>query len=242
MLSRSTVSKAQVLAKLGQLLPRSSGSSMVRGALLHTLKPRQANAAATAPAETGSASSESSGDVAAQAYAPLDTFLRRHNGPRDSDVGAMLQALGFASLDEMVAATVPASIRLAAPLEISDSEFAEKELLAKLKAIAQKNQVYRSFIGTGYTDVVVPPVILRNILENPGWYTQYTPYQPEISQGRLESLLNFQTVITDLTGLPATNASLLDEGSAAGEALVVCLNSARKKTRNAFFADRNCHP
>ncbi|KAJ2821433.1 glycine decarboxylase subunit P, partial [Coemansia sp. 'formosensis'] len=153
----------------------------------------------------------------------------------------MLQALGFASLDEMVAATVPASIRLTSPLQI-DGEYAEKELLAKLKAIAQKNQVYRSFIGTGYTDVVVPPVILRNILENPGWYTQYTPYQPEISQGRLESLLNFQTVVTDLTGLPAANASLLDEGSAAGEALVVCLNSARKKTRNAFFADHNCHP
>ncbi|KAJ2102694.1 glycine decarboxylase subunit P, partial [Coemansia sp. S142-1] len=226
MLSRSTVSKTQVLAKLGQFLPRSSSSSsVIRGAMLHTLKPRQTNAAATvhAPAETVSVESN---DIAAQAYAPLDTFLRRHNGPRDSDVDAMLQALGFASLDEMVAATVPASIRLTSPLEISDSEYAEKELLAKLKAIAQKNQVYRSFIGTGYTDVVVPPVILRNILENPGWYTQYTPYQPEISQGRLESLLNFQTVVTDLTGLPAANASLLDEGSAAGEALVVCLNSA----------------
>ncbi|KAJ2035691.1 glycine decarboxylase subunit P [Coemansia sp. RSA 922] len=242
MLSRSTVSKTQVLAKLGQFLPRSSSSSsVIRGAMLHTLKPRQTNAAATvhAPAETVSVESN---DIAAQAYAPLDTFLRRHNGPRDSDVDAMLQALGFASLDEMVAATVPASIRLTSPLEISDSEYAEKELLAKLKAIAQKNQVYRSFIGTGYTDVVVPPVILRNILENPGWYTQYTPYQPEISQGRLESLLNFQTVVTDLTGLPAANASLLDEGSAAGEALVVCLNSARKKSRNAFFADQNCHP
>ncbi|KAJ2908997.1 glycine decarboxylase subunit P, partial [Coemansia aciculifera] len=240
MLSRSTVSKA-----LG-LVPRSAAST-VRGALLHTLKPRQANAAATASAEsaagTGAAADSTSHvDAAAQAYAPLDTFLRRHNGPRDSDVEAMLQALGFGSLDEMVAATVPASIRLSSPLEIADSEYAEKELLAKLKAIAQKNQVFRSFIGTGYTDVVVPPVILRNILENPGWYTQYTPYQPEISQGRLESLLNFQTVVTDLTGLPATNGSLLDEGSAAGEALVVCLNSARKKTRNAFFADHNCHP
>ncbi|KAJ2418945.1 glycine decarboxylase subunit P, partial [Coemansia sp. RSA 2531] len=242
MLSRSTVSKTQVLAKLGQFLPRSSSSSsVIRGAMLHTLKPRQTNAAATvhAPAETVSVESN---DIAAQAYAPLDTFLRRHNGPRDSDIDAMLQALGFSSLDEMVAATVPASIRLTSPLEISDSEYAEKELLAKLKAIAQKNQVYRSFIGTGYTDVVVPPVIVRNILENPGWYTQYTPYQPEISQGRLESLLNFQTVVTDLTGLPAANASLLDEGSAAGEALVVCLNSARKKSRNAFFADQNCHP
>ncbi|KAJ2853974.1 glycine decarboxylase subunit P, partial [Coemansia asiatica] len=174
--------------------------------------------------------------------APLDTFLRRHNGPRESDVETMLQALGFKTLDEMIAATVPESIRLPEPLHIADGEYAERELLAKLKKIAEKNKVYRSFIGTGYTDVVVPPVILRNILENPGWYTQYTPYQPEISQGRLESLLNFQTVVSDLTGLAAANASLLDEGTAAGEALVVCLNSSRKKDRNVFFADANCHP
>ncbi|KAI8321151.1 glycine dehydrogenase [Martensiomyces pterosporus] len=216
---------------------------MLRAALLHTLKPRQASAAAAASTTAADAAADASrASAAAQAYAPLDTFLRRHNGPRDSDVDAMLQALGFKTLDEMISATVPDSIRLAEPLHIADGEYAERELLAKLKKIAQKNEVFRTFIGTGYTDVVVPPVILRNILENPGWYTQYTPYQPEISQGRLESLLNFQTVVTDLTGLPAANASLLDEGTAAGEALVVCLNASRKKTRNAFFADQNCHP
>ncbi|KAJ2574460.1 glycine decarboxylase subunit P [Coemansia sp. RSA 1807] len=245
MLPRSTVSKAQSLARLGAVPSSVLATAALRAALLHTLKPRQSSAAAATVSSGDSAATGSTASAAAaavQALAPLDTFLRRHNGPRDSDIESMLQALGFQTLDEMISATVPDSIRLTEPLHIADGEYAEKELLAKLKQIAQKNKIYRSFIGTGYSDVVVPPVILRNILENPGWYTQYTPYQPEISQGRLESLLNFQTVITDLTGLPATNASLLDEGTAAGEALVVCLGSARKKTRNVFFADENCHP
>ncbi|KAJ2477103.1 glycine decarboxylase subunit P, partial [Coemansia sp. RSA 2131] len=245
MLPRSTVSKAQSLARLGAVPSSVLATAALRAALLHTLKPRQSSAAAATVASGDSAATESATSAAAaavQALAPLDTFLRRHNGPRDSDIDSMLQALGFQTLDEMISATVPDSIRLTEPLHIAEGEYAEKELLAKLKQIAQKNKIYRSFIGTGYSDVVVPPVILRNILENPGWYTQYTPYQPEISQGRLESLLNFQTVITDLTGLPAANASLLDEGTAAGEALVVCLGSARKKTRNVFFADENCHP
>ncbi|KAJ1952239.1 glycine decarboxylase subunit P [Linderina pennispora] len=238
MLSRSAATKAQTLAKLGNM---TRAAPLFRAALLHTLKPRQQSAAATAT-DAAVAADSASASAAAQAFAPLDTFLRRHNGPRDSDVDAMLQALGFKSLDEMISATVPDAIRLKEPMTIADGEYAEKELLAKLKDIASQNQIYRSYIGTGYTDVVVPPVILRNILENPGWYTQYTPYQPEISQGRLESLLNFQTVVADLTGLPAANASLLDEGTAAGEALVVCLNASRKKTRNVFFADENCHP
>ncbi|KAJ2258367.1 glycine decarboxylase subunit P [Coemansia sp. RSA 454] len=245
MLPRSTVSKAQSLARLGAVPSSVLATAALRAALLHTLKPRQSSAAAATVSSgdsTATGSTASAAAAAVQALAPLDTFLRRHNGPRDSDIESMLQALGFQTLDEMISATVPDSIRLTEPLHIADGEYAEKELLAKLKQIAQKNKIYRSFIGTGYSDVVVPPVILRNILENPGWYTQYTPYQPEISQGRLESLLNFQTVITDLTGLPATNASLLDEGTAAGEALVVCLGSARKKTRNVFFADENCHP
>ncbi|KAJ2591665.1 glycine decarboxylase subunit P [Coemansia sp. RSA 1722] len=245
MLSRSTLSKAQAVARLSSMPRNALAATMLRAALLHTLKPRQQASAATVTATTASsveAAALSSSAAAQQALAPLDTFLRRHNGPRESDVETMLQALGFKTMDEMIAATVPDSIRLPEPLHIAEGEYAERELLAKLKQIAQKNKVYRSFIGTGYTDVVVPPVILRNILENPGWYTQYTPYQPEISQGRLESLLNFQTVVSDLTGLPAANASLLDEGTAAGEALVVCLNSTRKKTRNVFFADINCHP
>ncbi|KAI9501981.1 glycine decarboxylase subunit P [Coemansia sp. RSA 1358] len=247
MLSRSSASKAQAIAKLCAMPHSALATTMLRAALLHTLKPRQSSAAVAAESSASAGASAASSPTAAvsaaqQAFAPLDTFLRRHNGPRQSDVEAMLQALGFKSLDEMVAAAVPNSIRLPEPLQIADGEFPERELLAKLKNIASQNKVYRSFIGTGYTDVVVPNVILRNILENPGWYTQYTPYQPEISQGRLESLLNFQTVVSDLTGLPAANASLLDEGTAAGEALVVCLNSARKKTRNVFFADENCHP
>ncbi|KAJ2714501.1 glycine decarboxylase subunit P [Coemansia spiralis] len=213
-------------------------------AFLHTLKPRQSSAAVAADSEgeSGAAGAAATAAAAAQAFAPLDTFLRRQNGPRDADVAAMLQAVGYASLDDMVAATVPAAIRLAAPLHIAGGENPERELLAKLRAIAQKNKVYRSFIGTGYTDTVVPPVVLRNVLENPAWYTPYSPYQPEIAQGRLESLLNFQTAVSDMTGLPAANASLLDEGTAAGEALVVCLNSSRSKTRNVFFADENCHP
>ncbi|KAJ2540016.1 glycine decarboxylase subunit P [Coemansia sp. RSA 1853] len=230
MLPRSTVSKAQSLARLGAVPSSVLATAALRAALLHTLKPRQSSAAAATVASGDSAATESATSAAAaavQALAPLDTFLRRHNGPRDSDIDSMLQALGFQTLDEMISATVPDSIRLTEPLHIAEGEYAEKELLAKLKQIAQKNKIYRSFIGTGYSDVVVPPVILRNILEIPGWYTH---------------LLNFQTVITDLTGLPAANASLLDEGTAAGEALVVCLGSARKKTRNVFFADENCHP
>ncbi|KAJ2763547.1 glycine decarboxylase subunit P, partial [Coemansia nantahalensis] len=235
MLARPTARAAPLLARLA----RAPGA-----ALLHSLRPNQSSAAVAAAAAEGGPVGAGSGAAAAaqRAFAPLDTFLRRQNGPRDADVAAMLRAVGYASLDEMVAATVPASIRLAAPLHIAEGENAERELLAKLRGIAQKNKVYRSFIGTGYTDTVVPPVVLRNVLENPAWYTPYSPYQPEIAQGRLESLLNFQTIVSDLTGLPAANASLLDEGTAAGEALVVCLNSSRGKTRNVFFADENCHP
>ncbi|KAJ2787530.1 glycine decarboxylase subunit P [Coemansia interrupta] len=242
MLSRSTLSKApQAVGRLGGAMSRTA--AMQRAALLHTLKPRHQQASAVPESESSVAPSTSAttASLAQQALAPLDTFLRRHNGPRPSDVESMLQALGFKTLDEMISATVPSSIRLPSELSIPESSLAERELLAHLQVIAQKNKVFRSFIGTGYTDVVVPKVILRNILENPGWYTQYTPYQPEISQGRLESLLNYQTVVSDLTGLPAANASLLDEGTAAGEALVVCLNAA-KKGRKTFFADENCHP
>ncbi|KAJ1723694.1 glycine decarboxylase subunit P [Coemansia erecta] len=242
MLSRSTLSKApQTVGRLGNAMARPA--TVQRAALLHTLKPRHQQASAVPASESTMTSSTSAttASLAQQALAPLDTFLRRHNGPRPSDVESMLQALGFKTLDEMISATVPSSIRLPASLSIPESSLAERELLAHLQEIAQKNKVFRSFIGTGYTDVVVPKVILRNILENPGWYTQYTPYQPEISQGRLESLLNYQTVVSDLTGLPAANASLLDEGTAAGEALVVCLNAA-KKGRKTFFADENCHP
>jgi glycine dehydrogenase len=171
---------------------------------------------------------------------PSDTFLHRHIGPSDADIKAMLATLGYDSLDALIDATVPATIRLAKPLELGPPR-GERELLAELRRVAQKNELYRSFIGQGYYDCIVPPVIQRNILENPGWYTQYTPYQAEISQGRLEALLNFQTMVTDLTGLPLANASLLDEATAAAEAMTMCHRVA-KSDKSGFFVAADCHP
>ena len=153
---------------------------------------------------------------------PTDTFVRRHLGPSDADIASMLADLGFGSLEDLMTATIPASIRVKTPLVIDDptnagnfAERGEHETLLAVRAIASRNQVWRSYIGMGYSNCIVPGVILRNIFENPGWYTAYTPYQPEIAQGRLEALLNFQTMISELTGLPIANASLLDEGTAA---------------------------
>ncbi|OLY80218.1 Glycine dehydrogenase (decarboxylating), mitochondrial [Smittium mucronatum] len=172
----------------------------------------------------------------------LDSFPKRHIGPRDQEIQSMLNDIGFNSINELLDKAVPSSIRMKSNLEIQDGGLSETEMLSKLKNIAKKNRVFRSYIGTGYNGTILPSVILRSLLENPNWYTQYTPYQPEISQGRLESLLNFQTMIQDLTGLPMSNASLLDEGTAAGESLVLCINSAKKTPTPIFFADRNCHP
>ena len=139
-------------------------------------------------------------------------FASRHIGPDDVEVAAMLDALDVGSLDELIAETVPSSIRSGDPLDLPQPQ-SEGESIARLRAIAAQNTVMTSLIGLGYYDTVTPPVIQRNILENPAWYTAYTPYQPEISQGRLEALLNFQTLVSDLTGLPLSNASLLDEGT-----------------------------
>jgi len=175
---------------------------------------------------------------------PGDVFESRHIGPSDSEIAEMLQYLGYESLDELADDTVPAAIRLAEPLKLSGLEGpppGEFQLIEKLRKVASNNRVVRSCIGMGYADAIVPPVIQRNILENPGWYTQYTPYQAEISQGRLEALLNFQTLIADLTGLPLANASLLDEATAAAEALGMCLAIARDRKRG-FFAAEDCHP
>jgi len=175
---------------------------------------------------------------------PGDVFESRHIGPSDSEIAEMLQHLGYESLDELADDTVPASIRLAQPLKLSGLEGpppGEFQLIEKLRKIASNNRVVRSCIGMGYADAIVPPVIQRNILENPGWYTQYTPYQAEISQGRLEALLNFQTLIADLTGLPLANASLLDEATAAAEALGMCVSIARDR-KLGFFAAEDCHP
>ena len=171
---------------------------------------------------------------------PTDTFVRRHVGPSDAEIGRMLTELGHGSLDELIDATVPESIRQAEPLAIRSGR-GEHELLAELRALAERNVVARSYIGMGYSDCVTPPVIARNILENPGWYTQYTPYQAEIAQGRLEALLNFQTMVGDLTGLPLANASLLDEPTAAAEAMAMCRSIARGK-KNGFFVLDDCHP
>ncbi|KAJ3127953.1 glycine decarboxylase subunit P [Nowakowskiella sp. JEL0407] len=152
----------------------------------------------------------------------------------------MLSTLNLKSLPELVEKTVPESITIKKATNLGKGQ-SEREVLARLKEIASKNKVFKSYIGMGYTDTVVPNVILRNIMENPGWYTQYTPYQPEISQGRLESLLNYQTMVQDFTGLPIANASLLDEGTAAGEAMLMCFSAANRK-KNVFFVDENCHP
>ena len=171
-----------------------------------------------------------------------DTFPRRHLGPGDADVAAMLATLGLPSLDALTDRTVPASIRFERPLEIhAGGAPGEAALLQELRGIAAQNKVYRSFIGAGYHDTITPPVVLRNILENPGWYTQYTPYQAEIAQGRLEALLNFQTMISDLTGLPLAGASLLDEGTAAAEAMAMCAHAV-DAPRRLFFCDADCHP
>ncbi len=170
-----------------------------------------------------------------------DTFVRRHVGPDEGQVRQMLSVLGYDSVDALIDATVPASIRLGRPLALGP-ERSEYELLRELRELAGRNKVFRSYLGMGYHDCIVPPVIQRNILENPGWYTQYTPYQAEIAQGRLEALLNFQTMVVDLTGLPIANASLLDEGTAAAEAMAMAYGIAGKESRNTFFVSELCHP
>src|SRR4051794_30351696 len=169
----------------------------------------------------------------------VDSFVRRHIGPNEEEVRAMLRELAFDSLAALIDATVPKDIRFERELSLPEAK-SEAEALAELRAIAQKNKIARSFIGAGYYDCITPPVIQRNILENPGWYTAYTPYQAEIAQGRLEALLNFQQMIIDLTALDIANASLLDEATAAAEAMALC--RAVVPNRKIFFVAENCHP
>ena len=170
-----------------------------------------------------------------------DTFIRRHLGPSEADQAAMLKELGYASLDAFIDATVPENIRLRRPLALPGAQ-SEQEALANFRVEMSANEVRRSFIGMGYYDTHTPAVIQRNILENPGWYTAYTPYQAEIAQGRLEALLNYQTVVSDLTGLPIANASLLDEGTAAAEALTMVHGIVGKDGRDTFLIAKDCHP
>src|SRR5438876_5546741 len=174
----------------------------------------------------------------------VDSFARRHIGPNEEEVCAMLHDVGFGSLGVLIDATVPKDIRLKRQLNLPEAK-SEGEALAELRAIAQKNNIACSFIGAGYYDCITPPVIQRNILENPGWYTAYTPYQAEIAQGRLEALLNFQQMIIDLTALDIANASMLDEATAAAEAMALCqavAGDGDPGSRKTFFVDDNCHP
>src|SRR5690606_18107123 len=175
-----------------------------------------------------------------RALDPHTDFIARHIGPSDAEQQKMLAAVGCDSLDALLQEVVPPAIRSQAPLALPASR-SEPDVLAELKAIAGRNRIYRNYIGQGYYGTHTPNVVLRNVLENPAWYTAYTPYQPEISQGRLEALLNYQTMVADLTGLDISNASLLDEGTAAAEAMTL----ARRGSRSAspvFFVSRHCHP
>jgi glycine dehydrogenase len=171
----------------------------------------------------------------------FDSFVPRHVGPSEAEVAEMLGVLGYSTLDELIDATIPEAIRFRRPLAIHAGR-SEHEALASLRSIAKKNRIFRSYLGYGYSDTWTPPVIQRNILENPGWYTAYTPYQAEISQGRLEALLNFQTMVIDLTGLEIANASLLDEGTAAAEAMFLAYQARGKEGKSTFFIDSRCHP
>ena len=168
-----------------------------------------------------------------------DQFVDRHIGPSQGEITQMLQTIGLNSIEELINFSVPKSIRSKKKLNIGDG-VSEITLIEKLKTIAEKNVIMKSYIGMGYYDCITPPVIQRNILENPGWYTQYTPYQAEISQGRLEALINFQTMVCDLTALPISNASLLDEATAAAEAMIMAFRMS--KDRNVFLVSNNCHP
>ena len=170
----------------------------------------------------------------------MTTFAHRHIGSSESQIQEMLGTLGLSSLDALVQATVPQDIRLAQSLNLPTAQ-SEEEVLAELRLLSAQNQIYRSFLGMGYYDCLTPPVIGRNILENPAWYTQYTPYQAEIAQGRLEALLNFQTMVADLTALPLANASLLDEATAAGEAMSMC-RALSTLQGHTFFVAEDCHP
>ena len=177
----------------------------------------------------------------AESHMDAGSFIPRHIGPNDAEQREMLRHLGFESLDALIDATVPDSIRLRRPLAIHGG-LSEYEALANMRRMASKNEIYRSYLGLGYSDCITPPVIQRNVLENPGWYTAYTPYQAEIAQGRLEALLNFQTMVMDLTGLEIANASLLDEGTAAAEAMAMAQAARGTTGKDTFFVADSCHP
>ncbi|MEL7093508.1 MAG: glycine dehydrogenase (aminomethyl-transferring), partial [Pseudomonadota bacterium] len=173
-------------------------------------------------------------------YLPYDFANRRHIGPSPDEMAQMLEVVGAKDLDDLIADTIPQQIRQTDALDFGKPK-SERELLHHMRVTAAKNKVLTSLIGQGYHGTVTPPAIQRNILENPAWYTAYTPYQPEISQGRLEALLNFQTMVSDLTGHEIANASLLDEATACAEAMTMAQRISKSKA-TGFFIDENCHP
>ncbi|MEF1249682.1 aminomethyl-transferring glycine dehydrogenase, partial [Vibrio owensii] len=175
-----------------------------------------------------------------QSLSTQNEFVARHNGPNKSDQQKMLEAINAVSLDSLIDETVPAQIRLEQPMSLAEAK-SEADMLAAMREFADQNQVKRTFIGQGYYNTFTPNVILRNVMENPGWYTAYTPYQPEISQGRLEALLNYQQMVMDLTGMEIANASLLDEATAAAEAMTLCKRAGKSKS-NVFFVADDVHP
>ena len=169
-----------------------------------------------------------------------EKFENRHNGPSPVEANEMLAKLGVSSIDQLIDQTVPSQIRAPKPLNLPKA-LSEVAYLKRIAEIAEKNKVFKSFIGQGYYDVILPGVIQRNVFENPGWYTQYTPYQAEIAQGRLQALLNFQTVICDFTGLEIANASLLDEATAAAEAMFMLYSARKNKDANVFLVSDNAY-
>jgi glycine dehydrogenase len=169
----------------------------------------------------------------------MSEFHKKHIGPSQREIDEMLQYLGCSSLNDLLEKIVPKNILDIDDMSVGNEVFSENDILNHVKKIGRNNKVHRSLIGQGYYDTITPNVILRNILENPGWYTQYTPYQPEISQGRLEALLNYQTMITQITALPIANASLLDEGTAASEAMLM-LYRKNKSEKTQFLVDKEC--
>ena len=168
-------------------------------------------------------------------------FVDRHIGPTSDDIKEMLKTIGIESVDSLINDTIPQQIRLQGKLNLEEP-ITEYRFIEKIKKIAAKNKVFKSYIGMGYYPTITPNVILRNVFENPGWYTQYTPYQAEIAQGRLEALMNFQTMVSDLTGLEIANASLLDEGTAAAEAMSMFYSQRKNKSANVFFVSEDCFP
>src|SRR5690348_11788530 len=178
---------------------------------------------------------------ASPALQSADLFEPRHIGPTPAEIASMLAALGYSSLDALIDSAVPERIRFRGTLGLPAAR-TEAETLALLRGMAARNSVYRSYIGAGFSDCITPPVVQRNIVESPAWYTAYTPYQAEIAQGRLEALLNFQTMVSDLTALPIANASLLDESTAAAEAMGLSYALKGKAGKEVFLVADDCHP